>query len=493
MFGLLQKRSCSCENDAKTMMAKSQYRLHYCGTCKTIGSNYGQSARLFLNFDTVFLSELLSNLAQAQPELWDASYQSKSCFALPQGKTEQPFALQYSAAVNVFMAELKLNDRITDQKSLFAATIRRALNRNFQKAAAELKALGTDTDTIYSLEKTQLAVERSFFAADTAPETILGHFAAPTAEMTALVFEAAAKHLPQGETPILKQKLRAFGSSFGKLVYVLDALEDFEKDKQNKEFNALRAALHSDTLSIAQRIVATNYLRQAEQEMTLALYDLPLAEAVKTEFAARISANLTLRLHHAARPYLSLKQSLAERLKTEWQHRTKTAQTLANQAFTNVLERAMPPVAGVHYAAFGAVAFFIPQIANTFNHNNKINWSFAALGLAAWATVKAAIGLGKQAKKSCNSPDNLQNLRSAKDCCDGASACDTSGGNEACCTGLCGCCCAACEGADCCSNCCSCCADSNGWKKDDWIFGLIVIAVLALLLGIAYLILVLAK
>jgi hypothetical protein len=487
MFGLLQKRSCSCDSSTK-----NQYRLHYCGTCKTIGSNYGQSARLFLNFDTVFLSELLSSLDAQQPEMWDAAYQSNSCFALPKGSAEQPFALQYSAAVNVFMAELKLNDRITDQKSLFAATVRRALSRSFRQAAATLEQFGADIPGIYALEKQQIQVERSIFAADTTPETMLAHFAAPTAQMTALVFEAAAEHLSCKNTDLAAQ-LHAFGLAFGRLIYVLDAFEDFEKDKYNQEFNALRTALNTTELSLQNRFFATNYLREAEQKMTLALNALPLAESVKTEFAARISANLTLRLHHAASPYLNLKQTLAARIKTEWDYRTSTAQRLANQAFTNVLERAMPPVAGAHYAAYGAIAFFLPQIANNFQQHSKHNWSFAALGIATWATLAAAIGLGKKVKKTCTSPDTLQQLHSAKDCCNGASDCGNGSNNSECCTGLCGCCCSACSAADCCSNCCSCCSESNNCKQDEWVFGLIVIAVLALLLGLAYLIIVLGK
>jgi hypothetical protein len=47
-------------------------RLPYCGTCKTLGTLYGQRSRLLLNHDTVFLAELLMEQSGA-PEWARAS------------------------------------------------------------------------------------------------------------------------------------------------------------------------------------------------------------------------------------------------------------------------------------------------------------------------------------------------------------------------------------------------------------------------------------
>ena len=77
MFGLLQRRTCS--TDAAT---KNDYRLHYCGTCKTMGAMYGQRSRMLLNFDAVFFAELLTNLSAQNTATWHESYQQQNCFAL---------------------------------------------------------------------------------------------------------------------------------------------------------------------------------------------------------------------------------------------------------------------------------------------------------------------------------------------------------------------------------------------------------------------------
>lgn len=58
MFGLMQAKMCGMSAAEKNFR-----RLHYCGTCKTIGTLYGQKARLLLNLDVVFLAELLDALA----------------------------------------------------------------------------------------------------------------------------------------------------------------------------------------------------------------------------------------------------------------------------------------------------------------------------------------------------------------------------------------------------------------------------------------------
>ena len=88
-------------------------RLNYCGTCKTIGSLYGQTSRLLLNHDTVFLAEILSALSGETLSDWQKSYQSFNCLSMPKG--EMPVSLQFAATTNVILTEFKLADHIADE------------------------------------------------------------------------------------------------------------------------------------------------------------------------------------------------------------------------------------------------------------------------------------------------------------------------------------------------------------------------------------------
>ena len=46
--------------DALTPEQLARYKGAYCGLCRTLGSRYGKSAQLILNYDFVFLALLLA-------------------------------------------------------------------------------------------------------------------------------------------------------------------------------------------------------------------------------------------------------------------------------------------------------------------------------------------------------------------------------------------------------------------------------------------------
>src|SRR5687768_8705234 len=108
MFGLMRAGKCGMSEEEKHFR-----RLNYCGTCKTIGSLYGAKARFLLNYDTVFLAEILSALSGENAREWPQSYQSFNCLSLP--KTDLPASLQFAATTNVILTELKLADHIVDE------------------------------------------------------------------------------------------------------------------------------------------------------------------------------------------------------------------------------------------------------------------------------------------------------------------------------------------------------------------------------------------
>ncbi|HEU0176708.1 MAG TPA: DUF5685 family protein [Blastocatellia bacterium] len=55
-------------------------------------------------------------------------------------------------------------------------------------------------------------------------------------------FAHGARAVGRPEAPDVVDAMRRLGYDFGKLVYLLDAFEDYEKDWREGEFNALRAA-----------------------------------------------------------------------------------------------------------------------------------------------------------------------------------------------------------------------------------------------------------
>lgn len=74
MFGILKQNKL-------TEIEYNNFRLNYCGTCKSIAKMYGHKERLFLNFDVVFLSELLSALDNGNNKF--SHIKPNSCLTIP--------------------------------------------------------------------------------------------------------------------------------------------------------------------------------------------------------------------------------------------------------------------------------------------------------------------------------------------------------------------------------------------------------------------------
>ena len=107
MFGLMRYRCGAPSEDHRN------WRMHYCGTCKTIGSRFGQKARLLLNHDVTFLAELLDSMNGTDAEAWGPAYLSWNCLRLPDDAA-MPVVLRYGAAVNILLGEYKVRDHEED-------------------------------------------------------------------------------------------------------------------------------------------------------------------------------------------------------------------------------------------------------------------------------------------------------------------------------------------------------------------------------------------
>ncbi len=273
MFGLLRFRKNCSRNDAW-----KQWRLHYCGTCKTMGKTYGQASRMLLNHDTVYLAEVLTAL-DPKPIEWDAPFRSFNCFALPE--KESPAALRFAAAATVALAEYKLRDQVEDSRQSPKLRMWRMAKRwwspRFRRAVRELQSLGFDAAALDRALTSQQQIEYTATAS-------LEDLAKPTATAVSLFFAHGASIVGRRE---LGPQMAEFGASLGTLVYLLDAFEDQARDTRNREFNALSSLglTRQDAIAELDRLVA----RAIE---TLRGIDLGPSAA----FASRLRANLDPRL-----------------------------------------------------------------------------------------------------------------------------------------------------------------------------------------------------
>lgn len=292
MFGLMKARACALGEDEKEAR-----RLQYCGTCKTLGSLYGQKARLLLNHDTVFLGEVLAALAgdggASEP---DPSIVSRNCLALPVRDTDAVTPLAFAASATVVLAEAKLADHAADSGKLRWRIGQRVYSRSFEEAARWLTEHGFPLDDVKDALAGQ--AEREARAGEErtgrSAETALATLAEPTAFATGAFFAHGSRVVgrPEAEEP-----LRALGRAFGGLAYRLDAFEDYERDARAGEFNAYRATLGAaDDLSDVDSLAVRQQIWSLGLDVCGFIHALPIPSARAELFAGRLRTNLAARL-----------------------------------------------------------------------------------------------------------------------------------------------------------------------------------------------------
>ena len=161
---------------------------------------------------------------------WQNSYQSYNCLNLPQD--EMPLALQFAATTNLILTKFKLADHIFDEKKRRYKFANNAFSNDFQKAESLLKDWDFPIEKVWETLRTQEKIESE--------SKNLDGFALPTAETTAEFFAHGAKLIGKEN---LQNTASKIGFNFGKLIYLLDAFEDYEKDFRGQKFNAFRSLL----------------------------------------------------------------------------------------------------------------------------------------------------------------------------------------------------------------------------------------------------------
>jgi hypothetical protein len=371
-------------------------RLPYCGTCKTLGSVYGQRTRMLLNHDTVFLAELMME-ASREPE-WSRAYRSFNCMSLPKRGEALPVALDFAAATTIVLANFKIADHAEDTGRSWWRWAARMISPSYRKAAARLRAWEFPLAEVEGVLATQTAREQR--------ANSLAEVAEPTAKSTGLFFAHGARLV---DTDV--ERFERIGERFGYLVYVLDAFEDRARDARSGAFNPLLKFPEIDAR--AEILAATAELER----------DLP------QHLAHRLRVNVEERL--GMRPRV-LARNCKKPLRERWRDAKAFARSMREREHAGVLKGSLV------FATVTIAAFLIPHHvrgAESWRHMLGLGMNLMAAGsLLAFADAAPPPGpeqAAAPAKKSCFSG------------CDCSScACDGCGD----------CCGACCE----CGSCCDC-------------------------------------
>ncbi len=198
------------------------YQGIYCSLCKRIGKDYGQLARLTLNYDFTMLA--LARLAFAEE---CCGFKNSRCSFNPTKKCQQCIngekELAFAAAAAMIMVYYKLCDDINDS-SFFKGLLKRFLRPFFSLKRKKARRLFPVVDEIIGkamLEQSKVE-QRSDAGVDVS--------AHPSAV-------AMGKLLSYGFEGEKAAKLERMGYLVGRWVYLMDAYDDMRDDKKKSSYN----------------------------------------------------------------------------------------------------------------------------------------------------------------------------------------------------------------------------------------------------------------
>ncbi len=236
------------------------YKGIYCGLCKQLGKEYGQLSRMTLSYDFAFLA--LLSLAVHET---GGRFERQACAAHPLKKKPCLCScedLSFVAACAVAMLYYKWRDDIADTgfwKSLGYRTVSFPVSRAYRKAVGRYPVLREIMEkTLARQQETEKILNCTLDMAAEASSRAL-----------ALIFEQLALDEKQ------RMVLHRFGFLLGRWVYLIDAFDDLEKDRESGSFNPLlswekAAVAGAGRPEEAVRLHAEGLINVTHGEMTLA-------------------------------------------------------------------------------------------------------------------------------------------------------------------------------------------------------------------------------
>ena len=192
------------------------YRAMYCGVCKGIAKTCGNAARMGLSYDVTFLSVILHNIAGV-----DVKIEKQHCFThciRSRQMAEVDELTKQLGALNTLLAYYKYTDDIEDGDG--GRGKRLWFKKGFKRAKAKYPE-------IEKIVRENLAKQAKIEKAKT---DSLDRAADATANMLAEVSDYV---LEDKATP----NTRTLFYMVGKWIYLIDALDDYDKDKKKGAYN----------------------------------------------------------------------------------------------------------------------------------------------------------------------------------------------------------------------------------------------------------------
>lgn len=211
---------------------KRAYAHAECGLCAHYGASFRTRTRWLAAADPTLLVLTLEALADEVPKTrvrCPLTFKLTKRAAL--APTWEPLAAV--AELQLVLAGEKLYDDQLDKDGWLTKTASALLSADIERAAKALVERGFPLERLRATLRRQAALEAD-------PRASLEGLATPTSDALGLIAEWLATLVGRPEAEVT---MRRFGETLGRLLYMVDALHDLERDRAKAKFNPLDHAL----------------------------------------------------------------------------------------------------------------------------------------------------------------------------------------------------------------------------------------------------------
>ena len=196
----------------------NRYKAIYCGLCRNLKDKNGLWGQLTLTYDMAFAILLLSSLYEPSEE-----QRLRRCYSHPIKKS---LAItneitDYAADMNIILAYYNLEDDVRDDNKLYKKAELKLIKKSFYKACEKYpqkaKNISNYLNTLSQAEKDN-----------------------KDADYCSNIFAQIMKEIFDYKRDMWSGYVEEFALSLGRVIYIMDAVDDIEKDIKENSFNPLK-------------------------------------------------------------------------------------------------------------------------------------------------------------------------------------------------------------------------------------------------------------
>ena len=220
-----------------TFREYENYKGYYCGLCKYLKENHGESSRLSLNYDITFLILLLTSIYKPQTNIFE-----EICIVSPFKKKKKIVneITEYAASMNILLTYYKLEDNTLDERGIKDKLVYNIYKSKFKTAhnkyPKKSKIIKTQMDILRNLEREE----------------------SDNIDKVSNTFGELMGEIFSYKDDKYENDLRSIGFNIGKYIYILDAFEDLQEDYEKGRYNPFKEYINKidDLITKVDRLLS---------------------------------------------------------------------------------------------------------------------------------------------------------------------------------------------------------------------------------------------